>query len=616
MDIINIILLIFLGGAILTAFAGKISSFVQDTLFLITLIVPTILFFLNVDTTTETVIHFSKINLTFGLTPVSVFFAFIVFGLAILAGIYSIGQMRGKQRKGYFYLNFLLSIVAMFGILASKDLVSFFIFWEIMTWSSYLLVIYNGKKVQKTGIKYFVMSAIGAYAMLMAIVIVHSLTGSFLISDMIDGFANMSAGMKLLIPILLLTGFGVKAALMPLHIWAPDAYSNAPMSYTSVFSGALSKMGIYGMVIVFMTLITKLPQESLIRDIIAWLGAITAAISTLWAIKQDDAKKLLAYSSIGQLGYIVVGVAIGTPLAMLAGLFLAFMHGVFKSTLFMVVGTIEKQTGTSNLKEVTGLIRKMPWTFLAALISIIALAGIPPLGGFVGKWMLYESLITGNHYLLVILVFFSSTAAFLYCYKFLFGFFLGQEEKEWSHIKEAPATMVIPMLILSIVSVVLGSFPQLILKPISSALTFYGMPETYNNLWKESILFNKWGDQVALTPIVYGIAIVFVIFAVFLFFKNRKSTRYVTTKDISTSGEIPKENENLTFKENFFQPFLRAVAPAMKREIDKYMLAFAKGLEDLFEFTRRIYTGNGQIYAIYALVFAVILLLLSNNLFS
>ena len=616
MDIINIILLVFLAGALLTAFAGKVSSIVQDTLFLITIIVPAILFFLNINTNSETVISLSKIQLTFGLTPLSLFFAFIVFGLAILAGFYAVGQMQGKKRKGYFYFNFLLSIAAMFGILVSKDLVSFFIFWEIMTWSSYLLVIYNGKNVQQIGIKYFVMSAIGAYAMLMAIVIVHSLTGSFLISDMIYFFENMSAGMKLLIPILFLTGFGVKAALMPLHIWAPDAYSNAPMSYTSVFSGALSKMGIYGMVIVFMTLITKLPQESLIRDIIAWLGAITAAISTLWAIKQDDAKRLLAYSSIGQLGYIVVGVAIGTPLAMLAGLFLAFMHGVFKSTLFMVVGAVEKQTGTSNLKEVTGLIRKMPWTFLAALISIIALAGIPPLGGFVGKWMLYESLITSNHYLLVTLVFFSSTAAFLYCYKFLFGFFLGQEEKEWTHVKEAPAIMVVPMLILSAISVVLGTFPQLILKPINSALAFYGMPDTYNNLWKESMIFNKWGDQVALTPIVYGIAIVFVIFAVFLFFKNRKTSRYVTTKDISTSGEVPKEYENLTFKENFFQPFLRAVEPAMRRQMDKYMLAFAKGLEDLFDFTRRIYNGNGQTYAIYALLFVILLLLLSNNLFS
>ena len=616
MDIINIILIIFLAGAILTYFCGKISGTVQNAVFLLTLTVPAILFFLYADTGSVAEINFSKLQLTWGLTPLSYYFMYLVLGLGVLAGIYATGQMAGKKNNGFFYFNFILSVAAMFGILVSRDLISFFIFWEIMTWSSYLLVVYKAKNVQRTGIKYFTMSAIGAYAMLMAIVIVHSATGSFLISDLISGFSAMSIGTRILVVVLFLIGFGVKAALMPLHIWAPDAYSNAPMSYTAIFSGSLSKMGIYGMVIVFMALVTKLPQESIIRDIVAWLAAITAAISTLWAIKQDDAKRLLAYSSIGQLGYIIIGIAIGTPQAMLAGLFLAFMHGVFKSTLFMVVGAVEKQTGTSNLKKVTGLIRKMPWTFLAAMISIIALAGIPPLGGFVGKWMLYESMITSRHFFLVILVFFSSTAAFLYCYKFLFGFFLGQEEKEWEHVKEAPAVMVVPMMILSVVSIVLGTFPQLILKPIDSALAYLGMPHTYGSLWKESLIFNQWGDKVALTPIMYAIMVVFVAVAVFLYFKNRKTTRYVTTKDISTSGEIIQEHENLTFKENFFQPFLRAVEPVMRRQIEKYMVGFARGLEDLFEFTRRIYTGNGQMYAIYALIFLVLLLVLSNNLFG
>ena len=616
MDIIILILIVFFTGAIVTAASGKLATLIQDILFLVSLIVPAVLFFTGVGTDTESLISFNKIQLTLGMTPLSYYFAIIVLGLGVLAGFYAVGQMAGKKRKGYFYFNYILSVGAMFGILMSKDLVSFFIFWEIMTWASYLIVIYNGKDVQKIGIKYFVMSAIGAYAMLMAIVVVHSITGSFLIADLIDGFGGMEHSMQILIPVLLLIGFGVKAAIMPLHIWAPDAYSNSPMSFTAIFSGAMSKMGVYGMVIVFLALLTKVPEGALIRDIVAWLAAITAAISTLWAIKQDDAKKLLAYSSIGQLGYIVIGVAIGTPMAMIAGLFLAFMHGVFKSTLFMVVGSIEKQTGTTDMTEVTGLIRKMPWTFLAALISIIALAGIPPLGGFVGKWMLYESLILSDHFMLVVLVFFSSTAAFLYCYKILFGFFLGQEEEEWAHVKEAPAIMVIPMILLSLVSVVLGTFPQLILKPINAAMTFYGMPDTYGSLWKESMLFNKWGNQVALTPIMYAIMAVFIIVAIFLFFKNRSRTRYVTTKDISTSGEIIKEHENLTFSRGFFQPFLRAVEPVMKRQIDKYMLSFAKGIEDLFEFTRRIYNGNGQSYAIYAMIFLILLLVLSKNLFG
>ena len=615
MEMIHIIFLIFLGGAVLTYFAGKVSKVLQDLLFLVSVLVPAGLFFGYVHIADSASLVLGGIKLTWGLNHFSWLFALIVLGLGSMAAIYAIGFMKGKERRGYFYFNFILSIMAMMGILLSVDLISFFIFWEIMTWSSYLMTLYSGKDIQRVGIKYFVFSAIGAYAMLMAIVIVHHVTGSFGIGQMINFYPNMNLGMQITIPILFLMAFTVKAAMMPLHVWAPDAYSNSPMAYTSVFSGALSKMGIYGMVIVLVTMVNQIPQGFWFREIIAWMGGITAVLGTLWAIKQDDAKKLLAYSSVAQLGYIITGIAIGTELAMLAGLFLAVMHALFKGTLFMVTGAIERQTGTTNFTEVTGLIRKMPWTFLAALLSIIALAGIPPLGGFVGKWMLYESLITSNHYLLVIVIFFSSTAAFLYCYKFLFGFFLGQEEKEWAHVKEAPAVMVVPMVLMGLMMLVLGTFPGIILKPINSGLVDLGFIDTYKHLWDTSIILNAWGNSVVLQPILYYIIAIFVFFLIFLTWKGYKSTRYVTTKDISSSGEVPADDENLTFSVGFMQPFLRAVAPAMRREIDKYYTGFADGLEALFQFMRRVYTGNGQTYTVYVIVFVVIVLLFKNVLF-
>ncbi|MBN2615591.1 MAG: hypothetical protein JXR71_07830 [Bacteroidales bacterium] len=615
METYSIIFAIFLGGAVLTYFAGKLNSILQDILFLGSVLVPTYLFFSGVSFGSAMPFSLEGISLLWGIDHYSWLFALIVLGLGSLAAVYAIGYMKGKERKGYFYFNFILSVMSMLGIVVSQDLISFFIFWEIMTWSSYLMVIYNGKDIQRVGIKYFVFSAIGAYAMLMGIVIVHSITHTFFIEDMIQAYGHMSLQLQIWIPILFLIAFAVKAAMMPLHVWAPGAYSNAPMAYTSLFSGALSKMGVYGMVLILVTLVSRLPQGIWFREVLAWLGGITAAVGTLWAIKQDDAKKLLAYSSVAQLGYIITGVAIGTELGMLAGLFLAVMHALFKGTLFMAVGAIEKQTGTTNFTEITGLIRKMPWTFLASLMSIIALAGIPPLGGFVGKWMLYESLITSDHYLLVILIFFASTAGFLYCYKFLFGFFLGQEEKEWEHVKEAPATMVVPMILMSVFMFVLGTFPGIILKPINNGLMDLGFVDSYKHLWETSVIFNNWGDHVILQPILYSIIAIFLFFLILVVWKGYKGTRYVTTKDISTSGEVPKEDENLTFSVGFTQPFLRAVAPVMRRQIDKYYTEFAKGLEGLFEFMRRIYTGNAQTYALYVVVFVVIVLLFKDVLF-
>ena len=613
---IYLIFIIFLGGAIATFLAGKISGILRDIIFLGTLIVPAILFFTKINITQTVDFSLLGINLQWGITNFGYIFTYIVLGLGVLAGIYAVAAMKGKENLGFFYSNFILSIMAMMGILFSSDLISFFIFWEIMTWSSYLMVVFTGKDVQKVGIKYFIFSAIGAYAMLMAIVTTYSLTGSMMIDTLVAGYSGFNFGMQILIPILLLIGFGVKSAMMPLHVWASGSYSHSPMAYTSVFSGALSKMGIYGMIIVMVSLVSQIPEGHWFREVIAWLGGITAVGGTLWAVAQDDAKKLLAYSSIAQLGYIIVGVGIGTPLAMLAALFMAILHGIFKSTLFMAVGAIEKQTGTTNFTEVTGLIRKMPWTFLASLMSIIALAGIPPLGGFIGKWMLYESLIGSNHYLLVIVIFFSSTAAFLYCYKFLFGFFLGQEEKEWAHVKEAPAMMVVPMMILAVGTFVFGTFPGLLLNPIDAGLQELGFASTQGKYWEMSMLFNQWGDSVVLQPILYTIMAVVVFFLAFVLIKNFKRTRYVTTKDISSSGEIPKEHENLTFSRGFFQPFLRAAEPLMKRKIDPYYNSFGKGLEALFDFARRIYTGNGQTYALYVVVFTVLLFIFKDRLFG
>ena len=616
MEMIYIIFLIFLGGAVVTYLVGKISSVLRDIVFLSAIIVPLVLFFTEINVGQVVNFSLAGVQLQWGITYFGYIFSIIVGGLGIMAAIYAIPAMKGKNNLNFFYTNFILTIMAMMGILFSRDLVSFFIFWEIMTWSSYLMVVYQGKDVQKVGIKYFVFSAVGAYAMLMAIVVIYSLTGSMMIKNLVAAFPGFDFSMQLIIPILLLIGFGVKSAMMPLHVWALGAYSHAPMAYTSVFSGALSKMGIYGMIIVMVSLVAYIPDGHWFREIIAWLGGITAVGGTLWAIVQDDAKKMLAYSSVAQLGYIIVGIGIGTELAMLASLFMAVMHGLYKGTLFMVVGAIEKQTGTTNFTEVTGLIRKMPWTFLAALMSIIALAGIPPLGGFVGKWMLYESLISSNHYMLVIAVFFSSTAAFLYCYKFLFGFFLGQEEKEWEHVKEAPAMMVVPMIIMAIGTFVLGTFPGLLLNPIDAGMQELGFVATQGRYWEMSLLFNEWGNVIMLQPILYGILAIFVFFFVFLSIKGYKNTRYVTTKDISSSGEIPLEHENLTFSQNFFQPFYRAVEPVMKRQIDNYYNEFGRGMEALFDFVRRIYTGNGQTYALYVVIFMVILLIFKDSIFG
>lgn len=279
----------------------------------------------------------------------------------------------------------------------------------------------------------------------------------------------------------------------------------------------------------------------------------------------------------------------------------------------MVAGAVGRQAGTTDMTKISGLIRKMPWTFFVALVSIISLAGVPPLGGFIGKWLLYEALITESHnYFLVIVIFFSSTAAFLYAYRFLFGLFLGQEEKETENVKEAPLTMLIPMVILALVSIVTGAMPGLIFKPAAAAMQNIGFSSID---WQMSALSNVWGNNVDMSVIGSFISIVFVLIFAFLTLKGRKTTRKVGTKDISSSGELWKEGENWTFQQDFFKPFERAASPLYKLKMNKIWEDLGNALEAFFNFSRRIYTGNGQTYAMYVIGFLVLLLLFRGYIF-
>ncbi len=533
--------------------------------------------------------------------------------LGLFAIIYSHDFMSGKERLGYYYMNFLITIGGMYGIVYSQDLISLFFFWEIMTWSSFMLVIYCCKEAQSVGLKYFVFSAIGAYAILIALVLVYANLGSVTFIKVFAGFSSMSFAVQLSVVILMLIGFGVKSAIMPLHVWAPSAYSRSPLAFTAVFSGALSKMGVFGIGIVLFKFAAESGYYVYVQNILAWIGALTALLATFYAVFQTDARRLLAYSSVGQLGYIIVGLAIGTPLSISAGLFLAILHGAFKAVLFFATGAVYYRTGTTDMNAVSGLIRKMPFTFFSALLGIIAVSGVPPLGGFAAKWMLYEALLENNNYFLIIVIFAASTAAFLYLYRFIFSFWLGQEETETIDVKEVPWSMRAPMVLLALFTLVVGIYPGLLLDPISNAMTYLGVK---GMTYETSVLFNSWGNKVDMNTVITMISIVFILGAVFLTIKNRKKTRYVTTKDIHTSGEIPTENENLTYQVDFYKPFERALGGVLKPSIDKVYNKIVANLEQAFDQLRYVYTGNGQTYAMYVVVFLVILILFSELIFG
>jgi NADH:ubiquinone oxidoreductase subunit 5 (subunit L)/multisubunit Na+/H+ antiporter MnhA subunit len=190
---------------------------------------------------------------------------------------------------------------------------------------------------------------------------------------------------------------------------------------------------------------------------------------------------------------------------------------------------------------------------------------------------------------------------------------LGQEEKEFEDVKEVPWSMRIPMLVLVVFTLVVGVMPGLLLNPISSAMGYLNVNAAE---FSTGVIFNAWDNQIDMFTIMNTIGVLFVIAASFITLKGFRKGRYVTTKDIHTSGEIPTENENLTYAVDFYKPFERALGSILKPSVDKFYKIVADTLEDLFDHLRYIYTGNGQTYAMYVVLFLVVLILFSGMIFG
>ena len=617
METIPLILSILFGTAVLSYLVGKIHYVLKVGISIVGLITAAWLFLglYGVQSSVSyTVLGFEII---WRMNPLAWLFGMIIFGMSILAAVFSASYMKGKERVDFYCFAMCTTVASMFGIVVSGDLLSFFFFWEIMTWSSFLMVIYYRFEAQAAGIKYFVMSLIGAYAMLIALLMIYAQLGSFSFDALAIGWPGFSFSFQIWLFVLFAIGFGVKSALMPLHTWAPDAYTISPAPFTAIFSGALSKMGIYGFALLIFVFgagkiasnVVSVQGISLPGYILAWFGALTALIATFKAVVQDDAKRLLAYSSIGQLGYIILGFSLSTSMGVTAGLFYAVNHTIFKGMLFLAIGAVFYRTGTRKLSDMGGLITRMPYTFFVVLLGIITVAGMPPLSGFVGKWLIYEALIEQKLVFLAVVTFGASTAAFLYLYRIIFTIFLGQRPKRFDNIKEVPWMMRAPMLILSLLTIYLGFYPYHLLDLVNQAQVSMGI--TPFDL-SQSMLFNSFGnvDTVTVMNIVATVfGIVFILFNTLY-----KRSRKVGLKDIHTAGEVPREEINLHYAVNFYQPFSRGVSIFLKRSMSKIYASLADSLEGFFDVMRFIYTGNGQTYALFVIIALAFLFLLKDML--
>jgi Formate hydrogenlyase subunit 3/Multisubunit Na+/H+ antiporter, MnhD subunit len=421
--------------------------------------------------------------------------AFFILALSILVfcvSIYSISYVthyHGKRNVSAFHILYIAFIFSMFFVFTAGNAVFFFMAWELMAVISYFLVVFESEQEgnDRAGLIYIVMTHIGTAFLMIGFMIMFSYTKSF---DLFGSSDAIPARAKNLMFILFLLGFGVKAGIVPVHIWLPYAHPAAPSNVSALMSGIMIKTAIYGLIRFVLCYLHI--QHTWWGVLILCLGAVSAVLGVAYALMEHNIKRLLAFHSVENIGIILIGLGISFTafargdellgsIALAASLFHTFNHTLFKGGLFLGAGSIQYASHTKDIEKLGGLIKKMPVTAVMVLCFSLAISAIVPFNGFVSEWLTYQSLFsaiipgqTGLNIvaILTIAALAMSGALAAACFVKLFGIsFLGKPRSEHSvSAVEVPAPMNTGMGILAVFCLLLGLFPMLFLKAVNNVV--------------------------------------------------------------------------------------------------------------------------------------------------
>ncbi len=397
-----------------------------------------------------------------GLTVVMLLIINIV---GFLVMLYSLNYMTHYTETGKYYTLFLLMMAGLNGVVLSGDLFNLFVFLEITAIASYSLVAFGVEAEElEASFKYQVLGGTASAMILLGIAIFYQLTGTLNLADasrVIAGIGLNSA--VIFVGILFLVGFSLKAALMPFHAWLPDAHPSAPAPISAMLSGVVIKvLGVYTLIRMFFNVL-GIARISSVLIIFLVLGTLSMVAGALLALGQKDFKRLLAYSSISQIGYVIFAFGLGTPLGFLGGLFHLINHASFKSLLFLNSGAVVYRTDNRDMEKMGGFSQRMPITGTTSLIGSLSISGIPPLGGFWSKLVIVLAAVESDHFILAGIAVLASIITLAYYLKAQKMAFFGKLSDLYKEIKEVPALMCASMIILAILSLGLGVLllPQL-----------------------------------------------------------------------------------------------------------------------------------------------------------
>ncbi len=393
-----------------------------------------------------------------------------------MAAVYSLEYMKHEHHKKRYYPFLMLALSGCLGTFFAGDLFTLFVFFELMSLSAYVLVIHEETpEAMRAGYKYLIMTIIGGLCIFMGIAVTYQIAGDLALGK--GGLFGEASTIALIGFIGFLIGFGIKAGMVPLHVWLPDAHPVAPSPASALLSGLMIKTGAYGLIrVIYDVYGLELIRQAGWNEIIVYLAAITIFLGSAVAIVQDDLKRRLAYSSIGQMGYILLGMALLSPTALTGTIFHIFSHAFMKSTLFLCAGAILKGVGTRSIRQMSGIGPRMPFTLGAFTVASLAMIGIPPFNAFLSKWQISLGALDVGRPFFVGLLLLSSFMNMAYYMPIIIAAFCGlKEDCPDIPIKEAPMTMLVPIIVLALANIVFNIIPEslpLILSRMAAALLY------------------------------------------------------------------------------------------------------------------------------------------------
>jgi multicomponent Na+:H+ antiporter subunit D len=363
------------------------------------------------------------------------------------------------ERQGLFYALFLLAFSGLMGITLTGDAFNLFVFLEISSLSTYALVAMGRSKAAPlSAFRYLIMGTLGATFYLIGVGMLYIMTGTLNMVDLAERLPAVAdtravqAGFAFII-----VGIGVKLALFPLHRWLPGAYANAPSAITVFLASTATKVAVYALLrLVFTVFGVSFATAMPYAEIFFILGLAGILLPSLWAIRQDNLKRLLAYSSVAQIGYIILGISLLSVTGLTSGLVHLFNHAIIKAALFMCVCTVIYQTGSARISAFQGLGRQMPLTMLAFVLAGLGLIGVPLTAGFISKWILIQAAIEQDLWLAVVVILIGSLMAVIYIGKVVEIAWIQPPPDDRPPVTEARPGLLIPMYVLVLATFYFG----------------------------------------------------------------------------------------------------------------------------------------------------------------